>query len=329
MGWFNRYSGRWLFALPVFLLLASMLLAACGGGDDDNNISSSVEAPVPGMSIYGEEEFATDEMEEADVDDAAPGNWSGDTYRVSNQPVLSSDRLVIRTATITLAVENTVEATTSVRNLATTKGGFVFSSNTYVDRGYDYAQLTIRIPSDRFDDTISELRSAGWVTEVIREESGSQDVSAEYVDNESRLAALKKTQSRYMELLADAKTIDEILRLESELTNIRTQIESIQGRQNYLAEMTSYSTISVNLRPAEDTVTPDPVEDDDSLWAIMERAWERATGALAGVAEAIIIIAIFAAFFAPIGFIFWLIYRYIRRRLRRESEPVATLHQGD
>lgn len=324
MGGMQRFSGRWMLVTLIFVLTASTLLAACGGGDSNNDAFEATTAPASGMGAPADEDMAMAEMEE----EALPAAWADDSGRVSPQVDFSIDRLVIRTATITLAVENTIEATTSVRNLATTKGGFVFSSTTYIDRGYNYAQLTIRIPSDRFDDTISELRSAGWVSEVIREESGSQDVSAEFVDNESRLAALQETQRRYMELLSDADTIDEILRLESELTNIRTQIESIQGRQNYLAEMTSFSTITVNLRPADDTATPEP-DEDPTLWGIVENAWDRSTGALAGIAEAMLVIIIFAAFFAPVGFVAWLVYRFIRRRLQRTDEPVPTLPQGD
>lgn len=321
----KRFSGRWTLVFLVFTIVASSLLAACGGSSSDD-ISIGTSAPAAGMSSYSGDAMA---MAESEEEDAAPADWgNGEEGRVSPQTEFSPDRLVIRTATITLAVENTIEATTSVRNIAATKGGFVFSSTTYVDHGHNYAQLTIRIPSDRFDDTVSELRSAGWVDEVIREESGSQDVSGEFVDNESRLAALEETQRRYMELLSEASTIDEILRLESELTNIRTQIESIRGRQNYLSEMTSFSTISVNLRPSDDSATPEP-DDDNSLWGIIESAWDRSTGALAGVAEAIMVIAIFAAFFAPIGFLVWLVYRFIRRRLRRANEPMPTLPQGD
>ncbi len=323
----KRFSGRWTLVMLVFAVVASSLLAACGGNSSDNDTvdMSATTAPATGMSAYSSDDIAMEESEE----EAAPADWGGgEMSRVSPQTEFSPDRLVIRTATITLAVENTIEATTSVRNLATTKGGFVFSSTTYVDHGHNYAQLTIRIPSDRFDDTVSELRSAGWVSEVIREESGSQDVSAEFVDNESRLAALEETQRRYMALLSEASTIDEILRLESELTNIRTQIESIRGRQNYLSEMTSFSTISVNLRPADDSATPEP-DDNKTFWGILESAWDRSTGALAGVAEAIIVITIFAAFFAPIGFLVWLVYRFIRRRLRRSDEPMPTLPQAD
>ena len=62
-----------------------------------------------------------------------------------------------------------------------------------------------------------------WVNEVTREESSSRTSQPEFVDNESRLSALEETQRRYMALLADAETIESILRLESELTSVRSR----------------------------------------------------------------------------------------------------------
>lgn len=241
---------------------------------------------------------------------------------------IAFDRLVIRTATITLTVEDTLDATASVRNLAMAKSGFVFSSTTYVEQERQYAQLTLRVPADRFDETISELRSAPWVNEVTREESSSQDVSAEFVDNESRLAALEETQRRYMALLADADTIESILRLESELTSVRTQIESIKGRQNYLTEMTAFSTITVTLRPVDGVQEEEP-DDEFSIARIFQSAWDRSSGALEGLAEVTIVLAIFAAFFAPLAALVYLIYRFGRRMVARQRAAAATTPRAD
>ena len=314
-----------LFGL-IAILLSSAVLAACGGSDDDQSseeTSSSLVAPA--MADWDDEE--SDLAGEAAPDAIrvgaaeAPG---ADGYTSQ----IAFDRLVIRTATITLTVEDTLDATASVRNIAMAKSGFVFSSTTYVEQERQYAQLTLRVPADRFDETISELRGAPWVNEVTREESSSQDVSAEFVDNESRLAALEETQRRYMALLADAETIESILRLESELTNVRSQIESIKGRQNYLSEMTAFSTITVTLRPV-DAVEEEEPDDEFSIARIFESAWDRSTGALEGIAEVVIVLAIFAAFFAPLAALAYFGYRIIRKLVAREREETFTTPRVD
>lgn len=312
--WF-RYRLVSYLILTVFIV--SMVVVACGGNDD---MASDGAAPVEphsggarGVSVDSDTYASTSAeaaIEEADSDGTGPSS------NVAAQMAL--DRLVIRTSQITLAVEDTPGATVSVRNLAITKGGFVFASSTYIENDRQYAQITLRVPSDRFDETISDLRSAPYVTEVVREESSSQDVSAEYVDNESRLTALEETQRRYLALLAEADTIDEILRLETELTKIRTQIETITGRQNYLDEMTSFSTITVNLRPSD--VEEEVPDDEFSIARIFESAWDRSTGALAGVAEAVVVVAIFAAFFTPIALALYMLFRFARRVTARLVE---------
>jgi hypothetical protein len=206
-------------------------------------------------------------------------------------------------------------------------GSFIFYSTTYTERGHHYAQLTLRVPADRFDETISAMRAAPYVTEVTREESSSHDVSAEYVDNQSRLTALEETQRRYLALLSNASTIEAILRLEGELTSVRSQIETIKGRQNYLAEMTAFSTITVNLRPVQDE-NEDPGE-GFALAGIFQSAWDRSTGALGGLAEALVVLGIFVLFFAPLGAIVYFLYRFVRRIIRREStRAVATPPEG-
>jgi hypothetical protein len=317
-------SGTFVLAI---ILVFSMLLTACGGTDNadlpssDNDSADDVGfAAVSGESMNPEPPMlASPVIREADQSES-PGTVSGQ---------IAYDRLVIRTAQITLTVDDVVAATASVRNLASAKSGFVFSSTTYTQQDQQYAQLTLRVPADQFDDTITELRSSPWVIEVLREESSSQDVSAEYVDNESRLSALEETQRRYLALLADATTIESILRLESELTNVRSQIETIKGRQSYLGELTAFSTITVSLRPADAVEEIEDPDDGFSLARIFQNAWDRSSGALAGLAETTIVVMIFSLSVAPFGILVYIAYRVVRRTIDRRNETPAIQSRVD
>ena len=301
-------------ALKYFLsiaILLPVLLTACG---NDNEGSDD-------MAIIGQDSEAPQAASGATQAVASTSEFAGSVEQSESEPLagqIALDRLVIRAAQITLTVDDTLGATGSIRNLATTKGGFVFSSTTYTEEDRQYAQLTLRVPADRFDETIADLRTAPYVVEVEREESSSQDVSAEFVDNESRLTALQETQRRYLALLSEADTVDEILRLENELTGVRSQIETIKGRQNYLSEMTSFSTVTVTLQPENGTQN-DP-DDGMAVTRIFESAWDRSIGALAGIAEAVIVIAIFAAFFVPLSIGTYALYRAARRVTTRIAD---------
>jgi hypothetical protein len=300
--------------LIAITLVFSMLLTACGGSDSDDRDSGASESSDDGA-------FAAVSGEGMEPLDRPDSDQSEEAANIAGQ--IAYDRLVIRTAQITLTVDDVVAATASVRNLATSRSGFVFSSTTYTQQDQQYAQLTLRVPADRFDDTISELRAAPWVLEILREESTSQDVSAEYVDNESRLTALEETQRRYLALLADATTIESILRLESELTSVRSQIETIKGRQSYLGELTAFSTITVSLRPADAVEEIEDPDDGFSLARIFQSAWDRSSGALAGLVETIAVVGIFGLFIAPFAALAYIVYRFISRTIvRRDKTPV-------
>jgi hypothetical protein len=311
----------------AFVLMLSMLLTACGGTDnaelapsDFDGSDDAAFAAVSGESMNAEPSLlASPDRIETDQSEA-PGN-------IASQ--IAYDRLVIRTAQVTLTVDDVVAATASVRNLATSKSGFVFSSTTYTQHDQQFAQLTLRVPADHFDDTIAELRSSPWVIEILREESSSQDVSAEFVDNESRLSALEETQRRYLALLAEATTIESILRLESELTNVRSQIETIKGRQNYLSELTAFSTITVSLRPADAVEEMEDPDDGFSLARIFQNAWDRSSGALAGLAETTIVVVIFGLSIAPFVILAYFGYRIVRRAINRRNTTALTQPQGD
>ena len=78
------------------------------------------------------------------------------------------------------------------------------------------------------------------------------------MDLQSQLTNLESTRGRIQEFLKDAKTVDEALRINQELSNIEAQIEQIKGQMNYLNDRSAYSTITANLEPELPILTPTP-----------------------------------------------------------------------
>lgn len=291
-----------LLGLTLITVLCSITIFACGGSADDDavqtNQSSFASTESAAMSGAAEAPAADAEREE-----------------VSQPLVAPSEQQVIRTADIYLSVEDVGASIVTVRGIAMSAGGFVFSSSSYNDGSNLQADMTIRVPSDRFDEVLNQLRSASWVTRVDREQSSSQDVSGEYIDNESQLRTLRETQARMLELLGRAESIDDILRLELELQDIRGQVERIQGRQNYLDNATSLSTISVSLRPV--TAVASTGKSNFSVVNLLERAWNHARGAVEAIVVAATTTLIVAAFVAPFAAVALLVIRRYRNRSRQ------------
>ena len=316
--------------IAVFMLIPLLLivLAACGGGrgdDDDSDDGAVIEAQADSgqprtqggdqaASFSGPTTAAESSAQESEI---AEGDVSGSVSNlVSSQTPF--DRLVIRTAQITLTVSDVDQAAVWLRGVAISRTGFVFASNTYIEDGREFAQITLKVPADQFDATINEIRESSFVQQIDREETTSQDVSAEFIDNESRLAALEETQRRFLELLSEADEVNEILRIESELTNIRTQIETIKGRQSYLSEMTAFSTISVTLHlPIEENTPEKPDEDDGFFARIVGDSWTRAEGVIEGLLAVAITSGIIALALAPFALLLYVIYRLVRSRVER------------
>ena len=77
----------------------------------------------------------------------------------------------------------------------------------------------------------------------------SEDVTTEVIDTRSRLEAKKQVRLRYLDLLKQAKNMEEILSVQSEINGIQEQIESAAGRMEYLQHSSSFSTIHLTLLP--------------------------------------------------------------------------------
>jgi hypothetical protein len=236
---------------------------------------------------------------------------------------LPPDRMVIRTAQLVVEVGDMESALAQVRQIAQQGGGFVSASNTRVEKVNDLdrtvADLTIQVRSDTVDNTLSALRGLGKIT---TETSGSQDVTEEYIDLDSNLRNLQASESAVLKLMDKATRIEDVLALQRELTNIRGQIERIQGRKRFIERRTDMATITLSLRLP-------PVEGSKPIlggaWdpaAVAARGWAASLTVLRGLADVVIVVLAFSWWLIPLvglGVYIWT----QRRRPTRPTAPAA------
>jgi hypothetical protein len=220
--------------------------------------------------------------------------------------------MVIRTAQLTVAVPDMESALTQARAIASRSGGFVSASDTHVEKvnGEDQtvANLKLQVRSDSADSAISDLRALGKVT---AESSGSQDVTDEYVDLDSNLRNLQASESAILKLMDKATQIQDVLQLQRELTNVRGQIERIQGRKTYLERRTDMATITLALRlPAPAASQPGSGAWDPVGNAL--RGWQASLTILRGAADVVIVALAFSWWLLP--FVAAGAYVWYRRR---------------
>ena len=130
--------------------------------------------------------------------------------------------------------------------------GFVVSSNQWKDNGALLGTITIRVPADQFDNAMSTLR--GMADEVTSENTSAQDVTQQYTDLNAQLTNLQATEAQLLDIMKKAVTVDDILAVQSQLTNTEGQIESIKGQIQYLQQTSATSLISVSLTQSKLTV---------------------------------------------------------------------------
>ena len=158
-------------------------------------------------------------------------------------PVIKQDwdKKIIKTANLNLEVKDYNVYNTSLREKLKQFGGYIAQEEQSQSEYKIENILTIKIPVDQFDDAVNSISSN--VKDLNEKKITSEDVTTEVIDTRSRLEAKKQVRLRYLDLLKQAKNMEEILSVQSEINGIQEQIESAAGRMEYLQHSSSFSTI--------------------------------------------------------------------------------------
>ncbi len=162
---------------------------------------------------------------------------------------MASDRMIVRTGNISMIVEDVNVAIDRISKIAEQSTGYVVSSNSWRDGERLHGTISIRMPSGDFANVMTAITQLA--VEVTSQTTSSQDVTEEYVDLTSRLKNLQATEQQLLQIMAKAEKVDDILSVEKELSNTRSQIEQTNGRMQYLEKTSSMSLIQVNLEQSK------------------------------------------------------------------------------
>ena len=159
--------------------------------------------------------------------------------------------------------------------------------------------IIVRIPTDKFD---SFLKSATQdVLYFENKQINVKDVTAEYLDNETRLKTKKEIELRYRQLLIKASSVNDVLNIEKELGTIRTEIEAAEGQLKYLSDQIQYSTFRINFYK----ITSTPSLFSEQIKLSLAKGWENLLGSLLMVMN----VWPFVLFGVGLWFVFWKVRR--------------------
>ena len=145
---------------------------------------------------------------------------------------------------ISLEVQNISAAVEEIRSLVNHHNASETSSESG-DSYEKYATISILVPKESFHELSKAIKNVG--TKVTTENIGSNDVTEEFVDIEAKLNVMKQTESRFITLLSETYTVDEIMSVEKELMRLRGEIDSLAGRIKYLNKTTDNSVLNVHI----------------------------------------------------------------------------------
>lgn len=302
---------RTLRSFVAAILLGLVLTAAACAGSDR-------EAAMTGAAVEAEQ----GRVEEPQMARAPAGLRAGDGQAFDQGAVVDSQisaergsgpatRLpsvgpaVIKTADLGISIgkADLDDAIQDAIGIATRHGGFVLATS-LDNKGDRNARIALRIPSRRFEMAVADLRQLGDVTGAdIR----GEDVGQEFVDLEARLRNWRTQEAVLLRLMDRATTVEETIRVQSELSSVQLEIERIRGQLRYLQDQTSLGTITAKFTTG--AVAPNAP-------STIHRAWNRALAGALDVLAALIVGAGFVVPLAALLLIAWVLVRQLRVRLQ-------------
>ena len=256
-------------AFVAFALISALMLGGCGGaasGSASSDMavaeetmaavampsqkSSGSGAAVSGGAILaGAEAVGITGGAEAAGGEAAPGETIAgeETGQPGDTEEPTSGRKLIRTIDLNLQTQDMDGLLSTIDQRVSELGGYIESSWQSGAEGYTNsrsADIRVRMPAERTDEFLETALTGAVVT--YRSES-TEDVTLRYTDMEARMEALRIEQERLMELLAEAESIDSVIAIESRLSDVRYEIESIGSQLRSYDDLVTFDTITISI----------------------------------------------------------------------------------
>jgi len=299
---------KWTSALLVTVLL--LCLAGCGAKAGNESADSYGGAPMD-MGITADKE--------ASESPSLSENGAG--------VALPENQKMVRKIWLDAETEDLDSLLASVEQRISQLGGYIEQQNTYNGSAYSanrsrYADLTVRIPAKDLDGFVTDVSES---SNIISKEQTAENITLSYVATESRVKALETEQTRLLELLEEAQTMEDILQIEARLTEIRGDLEEVTSKLRVYDNMVDYGTIYLNIREVRQYTVVE--EEPETVWERISAGFvDNAKDLWTGITELFIFLVTGLPYFIPLGAavtVFILILKRKPRKIKKEEKPQA------
>lgn len=287
-----------ILSFLVILLSTMLLLNGCGGSSSESAQDSGYDRATSNTeerALYGlstQSGSAPTEKRAEGAMDKAPSDRDMDK-NLSYSDVENYERKIIREQFIEQQVQDLKGVLEELeRSTNAISGAYIESLHEWKNEGRNHtehrARLVLRIPVEHFAAFLHNVEEQG---KVVNRQLTGQDVTEEFVDNTSRLRNLKTHEDRILKLYDKAETIEEMLKIENELSRIRSSIEQLEGRQKFLSQVTSTVKLSLELFQVDEEALV-MASDDTSIFTESWIGFKKSIKQLALLGERSIILLI-------------------------------------
>ena len=227
--------------VEAFLMAVMLMMMTAGCGNSSKMAADERATVSSGAELDGEYSWDMDETADTGV-----------TSENGLEAQVENGRKLIRTVSLSLETKEFDSVLTNLSTKTTELGGYIETSsvngNSYSHHSTRYASYVIRIPADKLNEFVEVVSELGNVTQ---KNESVEDVTLRYIDVESHKKALETEQERLLELLSKAENMEEILTIESKLSDIRYEIENYESQLKTMDNQIDYSTVSVYIDEVE------------------------------------------------------------------------------
>lgn len=308
------------------LLVTALLLAGCNFRRSSNNATSGpISASAPQA-----------DSAQLPVSPAQLGGGGGQQGQPSEAVPLAAtaaaqtstqavERKIIRHADLVIETDAPSNLQPKISAIAEKHGGFVVT--TEANQNKPNAQgtpatvvnVSVRVPAAQFGAALDEIRRLEG--RMLREKITGQDVTEEFIDLEARLRAKRALEAQFLEIMKRAQKVTDALEVQTQIAEVRGEIERMEGRRRFLENQAALSTITVMLH----TPAPLVAATTGGFWHGIKKSFG---DGLDAASEVIFGVVHFAVVMIPIALFFllpaWLLFRWLRRRVDWTKRAPAT-----
>jgi hypothetical protein len=297
---------RSLGGVIVVTLATPLTLISCAASNTGGS-PQSAEAPASSPSV------AADQSQELAQDLARTEAAIAESPSVE---VPKAAPQLIKTATISLRVEDVPKALESVSTLVKAQRGDILQLQDQRPQqtgDRHRATLALRVPQAQLDTTLEALGQLGSVQAQGVE---AEDVSNQIVDAKARLKNLRKSEEVVLGIMERSGSVGDVLKVSQDLERIRSSIEQLDAQVQDLSQRVAYSTVRITL---ENEVIASPPS--ENLGTQLQETWSLATHGVSSLTVGLIKLILFLAAFSPYwGSIVVLIW-FLNRRAKQHRQP--------